>query len=152
MTSELPGAFKYRNFRLFFFGQSISLVGTWMQQVAMGWLIYHRLKGSVILLGLLAFYGQIPGFILSPIAGVYTDRWDLRRTITVTQTLAMLQAAILGVLVLTDTVAVWHVVALERKPGNRHGLRRAGAAVISNPNGRRPRRFTERDRTQLVDV
>jgi MFS family permease len=107
----LPGAFKYRNFRLFFFGQSISLVGTWMQQVAMGWLIY-RLTGSEVLLGLLAFYGQIPGFLLSPIAGVYTDRWDLRRTITITQTCAMLQALLLGVLVLTHAVEVWHVVLL----------------------------------------
>jgi MFS family permease len=107
----MPGAFKYRNFRLFFVGQSISLVGTWMQQVAMGWLIY-RLTESEVLLGMLAFYGQIPGFLLSPIAGVYTDRWDLRRTITVTQTLAMLQAIVLGVLVLTHAVAVWHVVVL----------------------------------------
>ncbi len=107
----MPGAFKYRNFRLFFVGQSISLVGTWMQQVAMSWLVYDLTK-SVVLLGLLAFYGQIPGFILSPIAGVYTDRWDLRRTIMITQTLAMLQAALLGVLVLTHVVAVWHVVVL----------------------------------------
>jgi MFS family permease len=107
----LPGALKYRNFRLFVVGQSISLVGTWMQQVAMGWLVY-RLTGSVVLLGLLAFYGQIPGFLLSPIAGVYTDRWDLRRTITVTQTLAMLQATVLAALVLTHKVEVWHVVAL----------------------------------------
>jgi MFS family permease len=107
----LPGAFKYRNFRLFFVGQSISLIGTWMQLVAMNWLVY-RLTGSEVLLGLLAFYGQIPAFLLSPIAGVYSDRWNLRRTITVTQTLAMLQAVVLGVLVLLHRVAVWHVVGL----------------------------------------
>ena len=105
------GALRYRNFRLFFFGQSISLIGTWMQQVAMIWLVY-RLGHSVFLLGLVGFCSQIPSFFLAPVAGVYMDRWNLHRTILLTQILAMCQALILAVLTLTGTVAVWHVLAL----------------------------------------
>ncbi|MGD0897472.1 MAG: MFS transporter [Thermoguttaceae bacterium] len=113
MTKEriLLGALKYRNFRLFFFGQSISLIGTWMQQVAMIWLVY-RLSNSEFLLGLVGFFSQIPSFFLAPVAGVFTDRWNLHRTILLTQTLAMCQAGILAVLALTGTVAVWHVLGL----------------------------------------
>ena len=107
----MPGALKYRNFRLFFFGQSISLIGTWMQQVAMIWLVY-RLSDSAFLLGLVGFCSQIPSFFLAPVAGVFTDRWNLHRTILLTQTLAMAQALILAVLTLTGTVAIWHVLAL----------------------------------------
>jgi MFS family permease len=104
-------ALKHRNFRLFFFGQGISLIGTWMQQVAMIWLVY-RLSGSEFLLGFVGFCSQIPSFFLAPVAGVFIDRWSLHRTIVTTQTLAMCQAAILAVLTLTGTVAVWHVLAL----------------------------------------
>ncbi len=105
------GALRYRNFRLFFFGQSISLIGTWMQQVAMIWLVY-RLTNSPLLLGLVGFCSQIPSFFLAPVAGVFTDRWSLHRTILATQGLAMLQAAILFVLTWTSVVAVWHVLLL----------------------------------------
>lgn len=104
------GALRHRNFRLFFLGQSVSLVGTWMQQVALIWLVY-RLSDSAFLLGLVGFCSQIPSFCLAPVAGVYTDRWNLRRTILVTQILAMCQAALLAALTLTGTVAVWHVLA-----------------------------------------
>ncbi len=107
----MPGALKYRNFRLFFFGQSVSLIGTWMQQVAMGWLVYQK-TGSGFLLGVVGFCSQIPSFFLAPIAGVFADRWNLHRTIIVTQTLAMLQAFVLAALVLGQVVAVWHIVAL----------------------------------------
>ncbi len=103
--------FKYRNFRLFFFGQSISLIGTWMQQLAIMWLVY-RLTGSSFLLGLVGFCSQIPSFFLSPLAGVFTDRWNLRRTIIATQCLAMLQAAVLFVLTRTGVVALEHVLFL----------------------------------------
>ncbi len=105
------GALKYRNFRLFFLGQSISLIGTWMQQVAMIWLVY-RLTNSAILLGLVGFCSQIPSFFLAPVAGVFTDRWNLHRTIIVTQSLSMIQAAVLALLALTGVVGVWHVIAL----------------------------------------
>ena len=105
------GALKHRNFRLFFFGQGISLIGTWMQQVAMIWLVY-RLTNSAFLLGLVGFCSQIPAFFLTPVAGVFIDRWNLHRTIVITQSLAMCQALILAMLTLTGTVAVWHVLAL----------------------------------------
>ena len=104
-------ALKHRNFRLFFFGQGVSLIGTWMQQVAMIWLVY-RLSNSAFLLGLVGFCTQVPSFFLAPLAGVFTDRWNLHRTIIVTQSLAMFQAAILVVLTLTGVIAVWHIILL----------------------------------------
>ncbi len=67
-------ALRHRNFRLFFSGQSISLIGTWMTRIATGWLVY-RLTGSALLLGLVGFMGQIPTFLLAPFAGVSVDRW-----------------------------------------------------------------------------
>ena len=104
-------ALRHRNFRLFVFGQGVSLIGTWMQQVAMIWLVY-RLSNSAFLLGLVGFCSQIPSFFLAPLAGVFTDRWNLHRTILLTQSLAMCQAMILAGLTLTGTVAVWHVLVL----------------------------------------
>ncbi len=107
----MPGALKYRNFRLFLFGQSISLIGTWMQQVAMGWLVYDRTR-SGFWLGAVGFCSQLPSFFLAPIAGVFADRWNRHRTIVVMQTLAMLQAFVLAALVLRGVVEVWHIVLL----------------------------------------
>jgi MFS family permease len=104
-------ALRSRNYRLFFAGQGISLVGTWMQRIAMSWLVY-RLTHSALLLGIAGFAGQIPTFLLAPLAGALADRWNRRRTLIVTQTLAMIQAAILAVLVMTRTIEVWHVIAL----------------------------------------
>jgi len=104
-------ALRYRNFRLFFSGQSISLVGTWMQRVALGWLVY-RLSHSAFLLGLVGFSGQIPAFLLAPFAGVLADRWNRHRLLILTQVLAMVQALVLSFLVLTDQVMIWHVIAL----------------------------------------
>jgi len=104
-------ALRSRNYRLFFLGQQVSLVGTWLAQVAMSWLVY-RLTGSKLLLGVVAFAGQIPGFILAPLAGVLVDRWELRRTLVATQALAMLQAFALAVLTLTGVVNVAHVLVL----------------------------------------
>jgi MFS family permease len=102
---------RYRNYRLFFAGQCISLIGTWMQSVAMSWLVY-RLTDSVFLLGVVGFAGQFPTFLFSPLAGVFSDRWNRLRTLVMTQTLSMLQALVLAILVLTGTVAVWHIVLL----------------------------------------
>ncbi len=104
-------ALRHRNYRLFFAGQGTSLIGTWMQQVAMSWLVY-RLTGSAFLLGLVGFAGQLPTFLLSSFAGVYADRWDRRRVLVVTQALSMVQAFVLAGLTLTGTVAVWQLVAL----------------------------------------
>src|SRR5512142_1797495 len=99
-------ALNHRNYRLFFGGQGISMIGTWMQQVAMSWLVY-RMTGSAVLLGVVGFTNRIPTFVLAPFAGVLADRWNRHRMIVITQTLSMLQAMILAVLVLTGWVAVW---------------------------------------------
>jgi MFS family permease len=96
---------------LYFIGQGISLIGTWMQSIAMGWLVY-RLTGSVFLLGVIGFTSQIPSFILSPFAGVLTDRFNRHRIMVLTQVLFMIQATILSVLVLTNVVETWHIIAL----------------------------------------
>jgi MFS family permease len=102
---------RHRNFRLFFGGQSISLIGTWMQRIALGWLVY-RLTNSAFLLGLVGFTSQIPVFILGPFAGVFADRWNRHRAIILTQILAMLQAFILSALVLGDIVRIWQIIIL----------------------------------------
>ena len=104
-------ALRHRNYRLFFAGQSVSLVGTWMTRIATSWLVY-RLTGSALLLGLVGFAGQIPSFLLAPFAGVLIDRWDRHRLLIVTQILAMLQSAALAVLALTGVINIWHVLAL----------------------------------------
>jgi MFS family permease len=104
-------ALKYRNYRLYFFGQGVSLIGTWIQQVAMGWLVYS-LTNSAFLLGFVGFVGTIPTFLLTPFAGVFADRWNRRNTLIITQVLAMLQALILAVLALTETIAIWQVMVL----------------------------------------
>lgn len=104
-------ALHHRNFRLFFGGQSISMTGTWMQRVALGWLVY-RLTNSAFMLGLVGFAGQIPTFILAPFAGVLADRWNRRLILIVTQTLAMTQAFILSFLVLTGIITIWQIIIL----------------------------------------
>jgi MFS family permease len=108
---HLLRALRSRNYRLFIAGQGVSLVGTWMQQVAMSWLVY-RLTGSAMLLGVVGFASQIPTIFISPFAGVLADRWDRRRLLLVTQSLALLQAAFLALVVLTGIVQVWQIVLL----------------------------------------
>lgn len=111
LLRSIARALRYRNFRLFFVGQSVSLIGTWMQRIAVGWLVY-RLTHSAFLLGVVGFAGQIPIFVLAPFAGVLADRWNRHRLLILTQVLAMMQAFVLAYLVLTDTVMMWHIVAL----------------------------------------
>lgn len=107
----LMRALAYRNYRLFFGGQGLSLIGTWMQQIAMSWLVY-RMTNSVFLLGLIGFTGQFPTVIFGSFAGVYADRLNRRNLLIATQTFAMLQAFLLAFLTLTGSVAVWHLIVL----------------------------------------
>src|SRR6201986_2060708 len=88
-------ALRAPNFRLFFSGQSISLIGTWMTRIATSWLVY-RLTGSAWLLGTVSFMGQIPTFLLAPFAGVWVDRWNKRSVLVWTQVLAMVQSLVLA--------------------------------------------------------
>jgi len=104
-------ALKHRNFQLFFGGQIISLVGTWMQTVAQAWLIY-RLTGSGALLGVLGFVGQFPIFLLSPLAGLAADRWPRQRVVIATQSASMVLAFILAALTMTGRIRVWEIIVL----------------------------------------
>ncbi|MDD4004374.1 MAG: MFS transporter [Elusimicrobiaceae bacterium] len=104
-------ALKHRNYRIFMGGQAVSLTGTWMQQLALSWLIY-RMTGSAFLLGAVGFIGQLPTFILAPIAGVMADRYDKRKILLQVQTVAMLHAFLLAALVLSGTIQVWHIMCL----------------------------------------
>ncbi|MGO9567420.1 MAG: MFS transporter [Desulfomonilaceae bacterium] len=108
---SIARALRHRNFRLFFLGQSVSLIGTWMQRIAVGWLVY-RLTDSAFLLGVVGFAGQIPAFVLAPFAGVLADRWNRHRLLILTQALAMMQAFVLAYLVITETVVVWQIIVL----------------------------------------
>lgn len=102
---------RYRNYRLFFSGQSLSLIGTWVQRIAIPWLVY-RLTDSAFLLGFVGFAGQIPTFILAPFAGVLTDRLNRYHIMIVSQILSMIQALTLALLYFTNTIEVWNVLLL----------------------------------------
>jgi MFS family permease len=104
-------ALRHRNYRLFFSGQLVSLIGTWMQTVAQSWLVY-RLTGSSFLLGSVGFASQIPVFLLAFIGGTVADRYNRHRMVIGTQTAAMLLAFILSVLTLTGAVQIWHIFVL----------------------------------------
>ena len=104
-------ALRYRNFQLFFGGQLISLIGTWMQNVAQAWLVY-RLTGSSVLLGLVSFSSQIPVFLISPLGGIVADRFPRRRVVIATQCASMLLALALAAVTLAGTVQVWHLFVL----------------------------------------
>src|SRR5678816_3468088 len=111
-AGRLTRALQHRNFRLFFGGQSISLVGTWITRIAVSWLVY-RLTGSELLLGVVGFAGQIPALILAPVAGVLVDRWDEHRIMVVTQVLSMLQSLALALLALSGVIPVTHIILLQ---------------------------------------
>ena len=107
---------RYRNMQLFFSGQTISLVGTWMQNVAQAWLVY-RLTGSSLLLGVVAFASQIPIFLLSPVGGTVADRYNRHRVVIATQTTSMVLAAILATLTLGHWIKVWELIVLASSLG-----------------------------------
>src|SRR5512135_3343959 len=104
-------ALRHRNFQLFFGGQLISLVGTWMQSVAQSWLVY-RLTGSSLLLGSVGFASQIPVFLFSPLGGMIADRHNRHRIVIATQSVSMVLAFILAWLTLSDRIQVWHIFVL----------------------------------------
>lgn len=119
-TIETPGparragivrALRHRNFQLFFGGQLVSLIGTWMQNVAQSWLVY-RLTGSSLLLGAVGFCGQIPVLFLSPFGGALADRLPRRRILAVTQSAAMALAFVLAALTLGGWVRPVHILVL----------------------------------------
>jgi len=110
-TSAMFRALRHRNFQLFFGGQLISLIGTWMQNVAQSWLVY-RMTGSAFLLGVVGFAGQIPVFAFAPLGGMVADRWRRQRVVIATQTVSMLLAFALAALTLTSVITVWEIIVL----------------------------------------
>lgn len=108
--NHLLRALGQRNFRFYFIGQSASFVGTWMQQIALAWLIY-RLTGSPFMLGLATFAGNIPILFLAPFGGVWSDRLNRRRAMMLTQALSLMQAAVLAGLTFAGQIEVWHLLA-----------------------------------------
>jgi MFS family permease len=108
---DLVRSLRHRNFQLFFSGQLISLIGTWMQNIAQAWLVY-RITGSSLLLGLVGFAGQIPIFLFAPLGGLAADRWNRHRVVIGTQTASMILAFILAALTLLHVVRVWEIVVL----------------------------------------
>jgi MFS family permease len=103
-------AFRYRNYRLFFGGQIVSLVGTWITTTATSWLVY-RLTGSAFLLGVVGFSSQFPSFLLTPFAGIFVDRWNRHRLLVGTQTASMIISFVLAALTLSSTISIhWLIV------------------------------------------
>ena len=109
-------ALRYRNYRLFFGGQVVSLIGTWISTTATSWLVY-RLTGSAFLLGFVGFAGQFPSLVIAPFAGTYVDRWDRHRLLIATQTLSMLQSFVLAILTLSGRVTVPAIIILNAFQG-----------------------------------
>jgi len=114
-------ALRHRNYRLFFAGQGLSLIGTWTQRIALAWLVY-RLTGSELLLGVVGFSSQILTFLVSPFAGVLADRADRRRLLVATQVLAMTQAFVLAGLTMTGAITVWQIIVLAAMLGLINGF------------------------------
>lgn len=104
-------ALKYRNFKLFFYGQTISLVGTWIQVIATSWLVYD-LSNSAFLLGLVGFVSRIPTLVFAPFAGVIADRFDKYKLLFLVQVLAMLQAVLMTLLLFLNIIQIWHILVL----------------------------------------
>src|SRR6185436_9122438 len=103
-------ALKYRNYRLFFGGQIVSLTGTWITTTATSWLVY-RITGSAMLLGVVGFSSQFPSFLLTPFAGIFVDRWNRHRILIATQTLSMIVSFVLAALTLSGTITIpWLIV------------------------------------------
>lgn len=110
-----------RNYRLFFTGQAISLIGTWITQVATIWLVYD-LTNSEFLLGIVGFSSQIPSFVIAPFGGILVDRWNRHRILIVTQVLAMIQSLTLAALALTGIIDIWHIILLSLFQGFINGV------------------------------
>jgi MFS family permease len=104
-------ALRHRNFKLFVWGQSLSLIGTWLQMVALTWLVY-RMTNSPLMLGIVGFSGQLPMFLVTPFAGVFADRWDRHKMLLLTQSMALVQALVLSILVFARLIGIWQIIVL----------------------------------------
>src|SRR5687767_3889341 len=118
---HLLRALRHRNYRLFFVGNGVSLIGNWITQVATAWLVYRLSAGdktrAAALLGYVGFASQIPLFVFAPFTGVFVDRWDRRRILLITSLCAALQSAALAYLALSGTIRIPHVLVLATVQG-----------------------------------
>lgn len=130
-------ALRHRNYRLFFAGQAVSLIGTWITRVAMGWLVY-RLTGSAFMLGLISFVGLVPTFLLTPLGGVAADRWNRHRVLLCTQGILMVTSLVLAYFALWGTIAIPHVIVLSALQGlcNAFDIPARQAFVVDMVEGR----------------
>ncbi len=127
-------ALRHRNFQLYFAGQGISLIGTWMTRIAAGWLVY-RLTNSALLLGLVSFAGNIISFVLGPFAGVWVERLDRRRLLLWTQAALAVQALVMGALTLAGVINLTEIIAADRPAGPDECLRHARAPGLPGADG-----------------
>ena len=148
---QLPPALRLRNYRLFFGGQGISLIGTWMTQLATIWLVYDLTK-SPLMLGVVGFSSQIPSFFLAPIGGLFVARFSRHRTLIGTQILAMIQSLALAVLALTGVIQVWHIIALSLVQGFINAFDAPALSSICAGIGGTQRRFSKCDRHKFNHV
>jgi MFS family permease len=130
-------ALRHRNYRLFFAGQAVSLIGTWITRIAIGWLVY-RLTGSAFMLGLVSFVGLVPTFLLTPLGGVAADRWNRHRVLVCTQVILMMTSLALAYFALRGTIAVPHVIVLSALQGlcNAFDIPARQAFVVDMVEGR----------------
>ena len=142
-------ALRHRNFRLFFGGQSISLIGTWMTRIATAWLVY-RLTGSALLLGTVSFAGQIPTFLFAPFAGVWVDRLNRRQVLVWTQALSMVQSLALAALTLSGHITIPWILVLSVTQGIINAFDMPGRQAFMVQMVERPRRPGQRHRHQLL--
>ena len=143
-------ALRHRNFRLYYGGQTISLIGTWMTRLATSWLVY-RLTGSALLLGVVGFAGQIPTFLLAPFAGVWIDRLNRRKVLVITQILAMLQSLALAVLTLTKHITVQEIIWLGAFQGAINAFDMPGRQAFLVQMVADKADLGQRDRAEFVD-
>ena len=108
---DMFASLRSRNYRIYFIGQGVSLIGTWMQTIALSWLVY-RLTGSVFLLGVIGFTSQIPTFVMAPFTGVISDHYNRLTILKLTQFFFMVQSLAMALLVLFKVVEPWHIVVL----------------------------------------
>ena len=143
-------ALAYRNYRLFFGGQVVSLIGTWITTTATNWLVY-RLTGSAVLLGVVGFAGQIPAFVLGPFAGIFIDRWERHRLLVITQTISMLQSFAMAALTLSGHITIEAIVALSVVQGIVNAFDMPARQTFVPDADREARGSGQRDRAQFVD-
>ena len=132
-------ALRHRNFKLFFFGQGISVIGTWMTRLATGWLVY-RLTHSALLLGVVSFAGQIVSFALGPFAGVWVERLNRRKLLVWTQAAAAVQSLAMAALTLVHVITLWEIIALMALQGLINAFRHARTPVLPGSDGGRSER------------